>query len=222
MISLHACLYTLDIICFIAISSQTYTYTTTDAPEPKQSSRRGKDGPASRRRFTDSYKFNIAKKARLLYQEPDYQGLTEEGKAEKAGSEIKSASGKSQGLINMGGNILKWTRPVMFAELEERCREKDPSVLNEAGKHKGGRGKKKAGGNLTSRTDYPPWFDGLETTLDAKIKEYRRQRIKVDAYVGCDGAKEAGGFRNTATPPVHLYMQPGVDEALFQAKGLGS
>jgi hypothetical protein len=50
-------------------------------------------------------------------------------------------------------NLYTWTRPEKLAELRELCRQ-DQTKLGEDGKHKGGRGNKKAGQNKTSRSEY--------------------------------------------------------------------
>jgi hypothetical protein len=122
---------------------------------------------------------HFAEQAILLIEGEDYNGLKPYTQMKKAATHVKSMTGKSKGV--KACNLWNWTRPAMLAKLRKLCAEEDPSVLTAEGKHKGGRGKKKAGGGYTSRQDYKPWFVELELELDKKIADVRSNRIKVRA-----------------------------------------
>ena len=139
---------------------------------------KGKCGPQKRIRYTDSERLFCARHALKLIRERalDMGLLSDWKQIDLVAPSVKMEGKKSVG-VN-AHNLWKWTRPDMLAELENRCKQ-DPSELNVDGKHKGGRGKKKAGQLLTSRTEYGCWFPVLEARLDARIEEVRAKRIRV-------------------------------------------
>jgi hypothetical protein len=140
------------------------------------SSMRGKCGPPKRHRHTEAERLFCAKAAQKLIAEggPEFRNATESEKIALVAPSVPYEGVASTGVTV--SNLKRWINQIPV--LEESCAQR-PLELNTQGKHKGGRGIKKAGQRLTSRVDYVGWFPELEVVLDARISEERAKRVRV-------------------------------------------
>jgi hypothetical protein len=108
---------------------------------------------------------------------PDIVNLgSREQKIQAAAKLVTSTGGKSKG-VN-AHNIRNWVNPNTLQKLQDACAQ-NPKHLGPDGKHKGGRGIRKAGFKLTSRENYTAWFPNLEQDVLNRLLLDRQKRIRV-------------------------------------------
>jgi hypothetical protein len=102
-------------------------------------------------------------------------GMSESAKIWAVAPSVSMDGKKSTGIHP--SNLWRWTRPAEMAALRERCRD-DPSALDDKGKHKGDRGKKKAGQGYTARIEYSCHFPELEDILTSRLQHNIDNRVR--------------------------------------------
>jgi hypothetical protein len=88
---------------------------------------------------------------------------------------------KAADLLRIGkqfSTLRGWLQPDVYEKLAKSCAE-NPACLNEEGKHKGGRGNKKAGSQKTLFSKHDPLFPETEALVEKQVVETRRERLKV-------------------------------------------
>ena len=137
-------------------------------------------GPSRRHNYTHQERLDLAEDAlRLVDEKSNKNGhLTFREQLKLIAGDVKHTGKKTTG--EKFQNLYTWTRPAKLEELRGLCQQ-DPTKLGEDGKHKGGRGNKKAGQKKTSRTVYKGWFEEEEERVDARIDSERQKRVRVSS-----------------------------------------
>lgn len=138
---------------------------------------RGHNGPATRKKWTPLQRYQLVNQAIDFMRVPPISLLdVHEHKVQAAAKLV--GLGKSKG-VNPS-NLRNWLRPHTLSDLRTKCFN-DPGVLGLHGKHKGGRGKLRAGTLHGLDTGRVAAFPRLEEELDKQIEDVRRDRVKVSA-----------------------------------------
>lgn len=129
---------------------------------------RGKNGPATRRRYTTVEKLTWVKKYFvLLLQMPVLAVLS-------ASAQAKVAAGLLR--LRSWSNLFRWIGE--YRDLKADC-EIDPSFLGKNGKHKGGAGNKLPGREQRRGDPNGPWFEDEEAKVMKRFRETRRSKNRV-------------------------------------------
>ena len=148
-------------------------YSTLKSPFAVQGCGKGKNQPLkyATASLSKRERFEIATKAKKLMEtDPLIQPLSSvEQKVQAAAIRLK---------FRQWSTLRNWVSLPGYQQLKDACTD-NPDDLNDEGKHKGGRGKKKAGHQKKDQPKYDPWFPQFEAQLDQRVMCNRRLRVKV-------------------------------------------